>query len=364
MGLLIPAFYIEYCNQLKEKIMATTLRKKSYIDHLLDWFDALPIPSVLIYMIIFLINVLSIQIGFWMNDPETIGQFNILSFLDATWMPIGLGYIHFLRNVARRSFQEFRSQLDLPETDKEELIQRFTNLPRWPTLIISMLMFALIFFQSINSPGIYFDPVRNPFAIYPIALDGALSYIGLPLMVFFSIRLLLLVNQSYRLVEKINIFHLEPLYGLTNITFQVGLLWVVVVTYNFFAETFRPGNATIADATLIGLTVVLSILAAATFLLPLLGVHNRIQAAKQHELSRNGMRMEEMQNRLYDQIENQNYGELVGMEKGLNALFAMRDKIQRIPTWPWTPETPRNFASAVFLPLFIWLTQQVLSRFF
>ena len=36
--------------------------------------------------------------------------------------------------------------------------------------------------------------------------------------------------------------------------------------------------------------------------------------------------------------------------------------IQGASTWPWSPTTLRAFLTAVLLPMFLWATQQVLSR--
>jgi hypothetical protein len=52
------------------------------------------------------------------------------------------------------------------------------------------------------------------------------------------------------------------------------------------------------------------------------------------------------------------------MEKSLASLYRMREQIEKVPTWPWTPGTFRNFLSAVFLPMGLWFFQRYLSGMF
>ena len=81
-------------------------------------------------------------------------------------------------------------------------------------------------------------------------------------------------------------------------------------------------------------------------------------------MGRNGRQIEELQDRLYGLLANESYDKLGGVEQGINTLFTMRERLEKVPTWPWRPGTPRNFASAVLLPLLIWAVQQAAGRFF
>jgi len=46
----------------------------------------------------------------------------------------------------------------------------------------------------------------------------------------------------------------------------------------------------------------------------------------------------------------------------LSSLVVEENTLAKIPTWPWHPETVRWLATAILLPLAIWLVNFVLQR--
>jgi hypothetical protein len=104
-------------------------------------------------------------------------------------------------------------------------------------------------------------------------------------------------------------------------------------------------------------------LAFVTFIVPLWGIHTRIQRKKEEAIEENGLQIEKAHQSLYRLLNKGDYKKTAEMEKSLASLYRMREQIEKVPTWPWNAGTLRGFLSAVFLPLGIWLTQQILSRF-
>jgi hypothetical protein len=50
------------------------------------------------------------------------------------------------------------------------------------------------------------------------------------------------------------------------------------------------------------------------------------------------------------------------LHAALTALERGRTAIERVPTWPWRPETLRGLVAAVLLPAVIWLIQFGLGK--
>ena len=101
-----------------------------------------------------------------------------------------------------------------------------------------------------------------------------------------------------------------------------------------------------------------------TFIVPLWGIHRRIQSRKEQALAENGLQIERAHQTLYRSLNRNDYKKGSDIEKSLASLYKMREQIEKIPTWPWNPGTFRNFLSAVFLPMGLWLTQRYLAGLF
>ena len=69
-----------------------------------------------------------------------------------------------------------------------------------------------------------------------------------------------------------------------------------------------------------------------------------------------------MAGRISKSIEEENYQDANGMRAILLSLKEEKELTEAIPTWPWRPATFRSFVSAIFLPIVIWLIQELLGK--
>jgi hypothetical protein len=65
---------------------------------------------------------------------------------------------------------------------------------------------------------------------------------------------------------------------------------------------------------------------------------------------------------LYRLIDRGDLGAADRLNGTLAALERGRTAIERIPTWPWRPETLRGMVGALVLPIMIFTVQRVLGR--
>ena len=51
------------------------------------------------------------------------------------------------------------------------------------------------------------------------------------------------------------------------------------------------------------------------------------------------------------------------MKDAMEALVNEQNVVEKIRTWPWEPGTVRGLATALFLPVVIWVITKLLERF-
>jgi hypothetical protein len=108
--------------------------------------------------------------------------------------------------------------------------------------------------------------------------------------------------------------------------------------------------------------VLFGALAVLTFLLPLAGLHRRLADGKDLALAENSRRWQSSTTELYRRVDRRDWAGADRLNATLTALERGRTAIERVPTWPWRPETLRGLVAALLLPISIWLIQYGLQR--
>ncbi|HYL41113.1 MAG TPA: hypothetical protein VET90_07375, partial [Candidatus Binatus sp.] len=49
------------------------------------------------------------------------------------------------------------------------------------------------------------------------------------------------------------------------------------------------------------------------------------------------------------------------VSEAIAGVGAIRDRISRLPTWPWPPQLFRGFLSALLLPVIVYLTSRLIG---
>ncbi len=336
--------------------------KPSWVDRFLDWLVRLPIPTWLSIVSIYLIVAASYHLALFIDGTLPPGGVDVSSAFNAIWSIIGIVFLILLDRIAHRAIDRFSVLLPAKKNELELVRYQLTNIPAGSALVFTVLIVLTIVISS------YFDPtflvVDNPVSVAIFVFFAAFSYSLAPLMLYQGFRQLNLVTKAYRMVDEINLFHLQPLYAFSGLTMTSSLFWILILNLNFVSNFSEGSPTSVADIFLAYVLVLpYLILAFITFIVPLWGIHQRIQRTKEVEIEKNGMQIEKVHGILYKHLNKGEYKKGNDLEKSLNSLYRMREQIEKVPTWPWNPGTLRSFLSAVFLPLGIWLLQQLLSRF-
>jgi hypothetical protein len=207
------------------------------------------------------------------------------------------------------------------------------------------------------SPELTAQSVGLWFAVPYMTIGFSLVF----LLVYQTIRRLLLMIDVYALVEKINIFNLQSLYTLSGLNVRTGFVLIIYLNLNLVARLLLETGP---QSTVIAITLVEVILIVLVFILPVLGIHQRIQKNKDELLNENGAKLELVNHDLNVLLGRKKLSEIGDYERGISILLTIRKEIRAISTWPWNPATFRGFLSAVLLPILLFVMQQVLLRFF
>ena len=109
--------------------------------------------------------------------------------------------------------------------------------------------------------------------------------------------------------------------------------------------------------------LVVQLVALATFIWPHYGIHRLQVAEKESLLEQTNKRIETIGQVLHQSVDEGNLDGIGELNTTLSTLKLELSIIEKIPTWPWQPETLRILVTALAFPLGVWLVQVFLGRF-
>jgi hypothetical protein len=211
-----------------------------------------------------------------------------------------------------------------------------------------------------GAPPIAFGPsARTPVGLAATAVAGALNITLFPIFVVHSWHQLRRIHDVLTRYVNADLFHIRPLYSFSNVTALTASMWIVSgAAWFFFSQPTGPAIGveiiwTVFDAVLVP---------AVLFLYPLWGIHQLLGQRKSEALAEVSRRKQEAYTRLHLVLDRGRSAAVDAVHKGLAALEMEAADLRRVPTWPWSPGTPRGVAAAVFLPVIIWLVQFGLQK--
>lgn len=182
------------------------------------------------------------------------------------------------------------------------------------------------------------------------------------ILFYAAFRQVRLVKYAYSLTGPINLFTLQPLYALSTLTAKAGIALFLLTPLNYLQNIVLTPYELGLGFVIINLALTTS-LAGSAFLVPLWTTHNRIVETKEEQLEKNGEQLSLAAEGLEARMKKKDMSEMDQFEKAISALMILRAEIDKTSTWPWDPSTLRGFLSAIMLPIFLILLQQLLVRF-
>jgi hypothetical protein len=204
---------------------------------------------------------------------------------------------------------------------------------------------------------VFVSPFSAPAPAMRQAVDGilwTLAALVLGLAVYRTVSQLQVVVELHRVARHVDIFKPAPTNAFSRLTAvgPIGLLGFVAAAVLAIEQ---QGAYVVQEAAGIGIAV-------ASFILPLRVMHDRLAHEKSGHQAAVQDRLKRVLARLHDAVDSNDLTHADQLDKMLSAVLAERDLISRLPTWPWSTTTIRGFASALLLPLVIFVITRVIDR--
>jgi hypothetical protein len=329
---------------------------RSWIDHLTRAVDQLPIPAWASYGLLLVGIVLLTSAVNWIGGQSPAGTFDPAQSGYAVYSVYMLALIHYLNRIAGSKIEAFRPALDLDAVEYERLRNELTTLPPRQSMLAGLGGIALVaFLYASEGPDAGLGRVSPVVLIGNFIIEG-LTFALLAVLIYHTIRQLRLVSRIHARASRIDLFERAPLHAFSQLTARTGIGLVVLTAYSYVIDPTITAFG-------IGLTLLVVLIAAAAFVLPLQGMHRRIEAEKERLQLEADRRLKATFAQLHRSVDGRDLSVADGLNKTLESLQLERDALARIPTWPWEPTTLRGFVSALLVPIVLWFIIRVLERF-
>ncbi|HEY6958422.1 MAG TPA: hypothetical protein VI814_06350 [Candidatus Limnocylindria bacterium] len=324
-----------------------------------DWCDRLPwhgwwlFPAMAIVELAWALGVL------WASGRVPVGTLDPTVTVGVVYGPYALGALAYLNRVAARALAAFWPATGWPDEARASWTRAFTTVRAGlvaPSLLLGIPVGLGAFLSAPSSIMGADDQGRLAYgvAIVPVAIIG---YAMTLLVIAHTIRQLQLVARIHREAAAIDPFDRVPVYAFSRFTAQIGLLFLLSGYYTLTVNSaFQSGN-------IIGIAVLAIVLGlgAACFVLPLLGIHGRLVVEKDVLLAGVEARVSKLGLELYRRIDAGEFDGTKVISEAIAAAGAIRERIVRLPTWPWPPQLFRGFLSALFLPVIVYLVSRLIA---
>ncbi len=328
----------------------------AWSDRVLEWIESWPWPVWPSLATLIIVTGLVLHAVEWVFADLPMGTFTVYIW-SLPLYPFGVLTIIAVQNrVSLAALDRFRPAADFSESEYAEVRYELTHQPARSALIGGIAFGTLGVVIELSKPT-----AGDRFQDFPIAFSILL--IGSFLFYSFAgpwlaraIRLLLLVARLHREARHIDLFSPDPVHAFSSLTAAVGFSIIAITTLSM--TTDPETHATTAG---LAMTFILVAVALACFVLPLWGMHRRLQTERARLDGEVGQRIELTLQRLYQHVDDDRAGATEERDRML-ALVATRDLIGGLSTWPWRPETPRWLFSALVIPIAIWGVTRFLEQ--
>jgi hypothetical protein len=335
--------------------------RRGAVSRFLAWTDGLPehgwwvFPALAVLLFVWAHAIL------WATGRMPFGSVDIVIAVGIAYGPFMLGILAAANNVSRRSLAAFWPATGWPDADRAGWEAAFADTPGpwgWVALVIGTVVGLASFFTApVSWLGHGTDRLILLVAYLPSLVLG---YAMAPAAFVHTVRQLRLVARIHREAKKIDPFDRGPVYAFSRLTVLTGLGYVLVGYYTLTVNgVFAGGSLVTAGAIVFSIVVGI-----ATFTIPLWGIHERLVDEKAILVREVDERVGRIGAEMYRRIDAGEFDGTKVVSDALAGVNTLRDRIQRLPTWPWPPQLLRGFVSALVLPLVIYVLTRLVSNQF
>jgi hypothetical protein len=322
------------------------------------WVDRLPLHGVWVYPGIALVLFAWGHAVLWLSGRLPVGSFEPQIVEGVFYGPYFLAVFAFVSRVALRSLDAFWPATGWPESEKPAWAYRFFTLPRGVDLIALAIGIPVALGAFFSAPAdVLGAPDRRGdlgLALLPTAILGYGMFL---LIGFHTIRQLRLVMRIHREATAIDPFDRAPVYAFSRLTVVTGLAYVFAGYFGLAVNgAFQAGNVvsllTLAGSVAIGMV---------TFIVPLWGIHERLVAEKETLLRSVEDRIGRLGEEMFRRVDGGQFEGTKVISDSIGGAAILRERIDRLPTWPWPPNLLRGFISALLIPVLVYIASRLIG---
>jgi hypothetical protein len=318
----------------------------SVVDRYLAWAERLPVGLITLYSAVFVAIAILANVVTWIGDPDAVGTIDVYRTSLGFYLVFPLALMHFLNAVARDALARFHPAMDIDDDRYARFEYELTTLPASTTWIVIALSLAFTVAFAWFTPS-FTDAIGSaPWVAAFDALLYSLVWVSIGAFLYHSYRQLRTVSHIHEAATHIDLFQPAPLYSFSWLTARTGMGLMILNAYSILTDP-----ATFVNPALFGLVVFAWIIAGAAFVLPLQGMHRRLEAEKQSLLARANAQLGAAIPKLFDPAAPVSTTEAERLGSLLPSLITTRDVISRLPTWPWDSGVVVRFVTTALLPL-------------
>lgn len=329
----------------------------SWLDRLQARIDRLPVAPWATYLIVWLALSATVNLVSWFEGVVPFGTFDAYINSGPLYLVAGYAAIHLLDRAAARAWWAFWPTTDVDEATARERAYQLTTMPARPVLATTGLGLVAAALFLVGQYGKPLDLEGEPLTLLVSVPFITIGFVGTVTFAYHTVRQLRIIAEMHRDVVSVDLLQPGPLNAFGGLTAATGGALLVI------GYASVPTNPSFADnlANILAAVVTL-VLAIATFVVPLWGIHRLLAAEQSRRLA--------VVHRLVDKVTADIHaraqsGDLADADKlgtMLESLLAERELLARAPTWPWTSSVLRAFTTAVVLPIVLWLVFRILER--
>lgn len=336
-----------------------TRSRPGAVSRFLAWTDRLPGHGWWVFPALAALLFAYAHVILWATGRMPFGTVDEVIVVGIAYGPFLLAVLAAANVVSRRSLAEFWPATGWPQADRAGWEAAFANTPGpwgWVALLIGIVLALASFFSA---PAAWLGQGADRLILLVAYLPSlVLGYAMAPGGFVHTVRQLRLVARIHREAQRIDPFDRGPVYAFSRLTVVTGLGYVLVGYYTLTVNgVFAGGSLVTAGAIVFSIAV-----GVATFTIPLWGIHERLVDEKALLIRGVEDRVARIGTEMYRRIDAGEFDGSKVMSDALGGVTLLRDRIQRLPTWPWPPQLLRGFVSALILPLVIYVLTRLVSN--
>ena len=323
------------------------------IDRIMAAVERLPGPAEAYFVVGGVVLALVGHGVLWISGTYPFGQLNsevaIASVLAGSFLALSA----FMKRTADAAFDDFRPALAEPSSENAER-QRLLSIPDRAFVVAAVAMAILTntLYVVLVKPTL---APRPPVAELVVAATWLFFAIVFGLVLAQTLIQLRSVRHLSEVARNIDVLNSGPVDALSRVTAAGAVGMLVFITV---ANVGVPATA----SAYVGLDVFIIGFALAAFLLPLQVMHRRLSKQRADLLAASAERLKSVLDALHRAVDGHDYTTADALNKMVASSIAERDLLTRLPTWPWTTTTFRGVASALLLPVVIFVITRAIDR--